>query len=37
MFYKIKIYNRVGPGQHCGPRQWPKYSTTLVLGPTRHY
>jgi hypothetical protein len=31
-FCKIKIYNRVGPGQHYGPRLRPKLSTTLMPG-----
>jgi hypothetical protein len=36
-FCKIKIYNRVGPGQHYGPRLGPKHGATLVPSWCRHY
>jgi hypothetical protein len=32
MFYKIKKYNRAGPGRHYGPRQRPKHGTAVVGG-----
>jgi hypothetical protein len=35
-FYKIEN-NRVGPGQHYGPRLRPKHRTTLVSGWPKHY
>jgi hypothetical protein len=33
IFCKIKKYNRVGTGRHCGPSQRPKHGTTLVPSP----
>jgi hypothetical protein len=37
MIFLNKKYNRVGPGQHYGPRLRPKHDTTLVSGrPAKH-
>jgi hypothetical protein len=38
VFCKIKIYNRVGPGQHYGPRLQPKHDTMfLALASIRSF
>jgi hypothetical protein len=37
-FFKIKIYNRVGPGQHYGLRLQPKHVTAfLALASIRSF